>query len=104
MFNSRELATVLAALRYWQRTTTHLQRATDGFPENVIAADAGCPLYDEEIDKLCQRLNGSTVASEPHVPDDLLELLQMLIETYPQRGYGVGEEIDALREYLGIED
>ena len=49
----RELATALAALRYWQRTG--LNRDT---PEDDIAMD-GCirALTADEIDALCERLN-----------------------------------------------
>jgi len=52
----RELSTVLAALRLWQR---------DGFQDpnrdlhDVASDDGSCvPLNDTEIDKLCERLNG----------------------------------------------
>lgn len=47
----RELATVLAALRYWQD-------ARDVPPDIYdIAAEAGEPLADSEIEALCERLN-----------------------------------------------
>ena len=48
----RELATVLAALRYWQENAAHV-------PPGIydIAAEAGEPLTDTEIDDLCERLN-----------------------------------------------
>lgn len=56
--NDRELGTVLAALRYWQR------RALDGatqlhcLPEYDIAADGDMePLSANEIDELCERIN-----------------------------------------------
>ncbi|GAC1496214.1 MAG: hypothetical protein NVS1B2_16190 [Vulcanimicrobiaceae bacterium] len=51
----RELATVLAALRLWER-----ERATDdGIPDDIfeIAADAGTPLEIQEVDALCEALN-----------------------------------------------
>ena len=46
----RELATVLAALRYWQAARDISPRIYD------IAAEAGEPLADTEIDALCARL------------------------------------------------
>lgn len=53
--DSRELATVLAALRYWQREGL----MSDGH-EQDIATDQGTVdrLSSEEIDGLCERLNG----------------------------------------------
>ncbi|MGA8763805.1 MAG: hypothetical protein WB562_13150 [Candidatus Sulfotelmatobacter sp.] len=50
----RELATVLAALRYWQR-----EGLMSGGHEQDIATDAGElePMKAEEIDALCERLN-----------------------------------------------
>jgi hypothetical protein len=56
--NNRELATVLAALRYWQRGLTDVVRAEAEHFDNCE------PLTDPEIDALCERLNfGDT--SEP---------------------------------------
>ena len=57
--DDRELATVLAALRYWQREA--LQSAGG---EHDIASDGGVlpPLTPSEIDTLCERLNGSQIA------------------------------------------
>lgn len=51
----RETATILAALRYWQRWEGFLT----GCAENAIATDGGEiePLTAEEIDALCERLN-----------------------------------------------
>lgn len=50
----RELATVLAGLRYWQRLGVG-----EGGPEEDIATDGGSiePLNEVEIDALCERLN-----------------------------------------------
>ena len=48
----RELDTVLAALRYWQRNTSNQFRHDD-----PIAVDSGMYLLDCEIDELCERLN-----------------------------------------------
>ena len=51
--DSRELGTVLAALRFWQSMTAidsrFLAIATNGDQQN--------PLTDDEIDALCERLN-----------------------------------------------
>lgn len=54
MLDKRELATVLAALRYWQRLGLE-----EECPEQDIAADCGSidPLLGHEIDALCERLN-----------------------------------------------
>ena len=58
MLTDRERATVLAALRYWQRMTTQQQRHDRTFQEHLVVTDAGKiePLTDAEIDALCQRL------------------------------------------------
>lgn len=52
--NAEELATVLAALRMWQRCPSHPADL------NMIATngDQLMPLTDAEIDELCERLNG----------------------------------------------
>jgi len=52
----RELATILAALRYWQ--VSDRNTATEA-PEYDIASDAGQfePLDNDEIDSLCEQLN-----------------------------------------------
>lgn len=52
--NERELAAVLAALRYWQRTSW-----AEAHPEDDIATGGGRlrPLDVGEIDELCERLN-----------------------------------------------
>lgn len=46
--DARELATVLAALRYWQEEAVGIYN---------IALEAGGPLTYAEIDALCERLN-----------------------------------------------
>ncbi len=52
ILSGRELATVLAAIRFWQR------RADPRDPEMEIATDDGQEaLSDDEIDALCERLN-----------------------------------------------
>lgn len=54
--NPRELATVLAALRLWQRTAL---TSDERLPEDTIASDNGTMsiMAAEEIDELCERLN-----------------------------------------------
>ena len=53
---SREFATILAALRFWQASDRNT--ATNA-PEYDIASDSGEvePLGNDEIDALCERLN-----------------------------------------------
>lgn len=53
-FDRRELGTILAALRYWQRTALDV-----ALPEDDIATDGAAldPLSEEEIDELCERIN-----------------------------------------------
>lgn len=48
----RELATVLAALRYWQEEAQYVPLGIYN-----VASEAGEPLTDTEIDDLCERLN-----------------------------------------------
>ena len=54
--DARELGTVLAALRYWQR-----EGLMNGGHEQDIATNGGEvePLNADEIDALCERLNFS---------------------------------------------
>ncbi len=54
MLDDRQLGTVLAALRYWQRYALEESRLDDD-----IATDCGRfnPLADSEIDDLCELLN-----------------------------------------------
>jgi hypothetical protein len=58
--DDREHATVLAALRYWQRIAPSIAMARD---ELAIAADPGEPLQPQEIEALCERIN--TVETHP---------------------------------------
>ena len=53
---SRELATILAALRYWQASN---RNAATQAPEHDIASNGGEfePLGNDEIDALCEQLN-----------------------------------------------
>lgn len=50
----RELATILAALRYWQHD---LAENEDGPISPEHFGDSTTPLTVEEIDTLCERLN-----------------------------------------------
>ena len=71
----RELATILAALRYWQR-----EGLTSGGSEIDVATDNG--IIDEldrgEIDDLCERLNTSDASDE--APDILSHMEKGFIE------------------------
>jgi hypothetical protein len=53
--NDRELATVLAALRYWQ--TDLEQYGTDDLIDAAGHFAEHTPLTPDEIDELCERLN-----------------------------------------------
>lgn len=59
----RELATVLAALRFWQRALDgHVLGVGEDIamtPEFEIADECGAirPLYSWEVDNLCERIN-----------------------------------------------
>jgi hypothetical protein len=58
--DKRQLATVLAALRYWQREGLR----SDSCIEHEIATDAGAPLTKEETDALCVSLNCDPVPAK----------------------------------------
>ena len=53
--NDRELATVLAALRYWQQNLANNQDQGPISPDHFD--DKITPLTVDEIDALCERLN-----------------------------------------------
>ncbi len=53
--SDRELATVLAALRYWQRQSSKAVDAALLSPDHF--EESCTPLTDREIDGLCERLN-----------------------------------------------
>jgi hypothetical protein len=58
-FTKEELATVLAALRYWQRTiisTPGPFPSEDALPEMIYFGDEE-PITAEELDDLCERVN-----------------------------------------------
>lgn len=52
--SDRELATILGALRHWQHDLAENEEA----PISEHFDDAITPLSIDEIDALCQRLNG----------------------------------------------
>ena len=57
--SERELATVLAALRYWQQDLV----ANDEDPISPDHFDQVTPLTADEIDDLCERLNGPSTTA-----------------------------------------
>jgi len=56
----RQLATVLAALRYWQQSVAVFNQLHD----IVTYGDQINPLADDEIDALCEGLNASNLLDE----------------------------------------
>lgn len=65
--DAREHATVMAALRMWQRNGLGSPTLLAKFPEHDIATNAGAietPLNDAEIDTLCERINRTERATE----------------------------------------
>lgn len=50
-FSAKDTATILAALRFWQRQTEPKDRDCFGHFEDVR------PLRDDEIDELCEKIN-----------------------------------------------
>lgn len=99
--NSRELSTILAALRYWQRLTSYAQRAGHGtgtIPEESMIARMGhsgqakgtvffSPLEDSEIDGLCERINCGETAS----PSEVANVLAQVAETFYQLAENAGD-------------
>lgn len=55
--SGRDLATILAALRYWQQDLADNDAAGDGPISPEHFDDDVTPLSVEEIDELCERLN-----------------------------------------------
>lgn len=68
MLNDRELATVLAALRYWQGQYP-LDPNDAETPLGDIATSGATleAMSDEEIDVLCERLNTSSAIRKPTI-------------------------------------
>ena len=61
--NNQQIATVLAALRYWQRFTKIEHRSASPHFEDFQDV---VPLFDAEIDELCEEINSST--QHPIIP------------------------------------
>ena len=55
-----EFDTILAGLRLWQRPEAHIADVDGALAD--IAQENGDPLTNEQIDALCERLNGAAVA------------------------------------------
>lgn len=91
--NERELATVLAALRLFQRTDS----AHSG-PENDIASNGGAiePLSNAEIDDLCERLN-----VRPGIDDDQLPA-ESCVASYLARLRAAGTDEIAFDRVAGV--
>lgn len=70
--SDKELATVLAALRYWQQDLANAQGDDEG-PISPHFEDVE-PLSAGEIDDLCERLN---VPSQGLATDQLLRLIEL---------------------------
>ena len=52
---SRDLDTILAALRLWQHDSSHIADGDGALAD--IASEHGDPLTNDEIDALCERIN-----------------------------------------------
>lgn len=65
MLSSRELATVLAALRHWQQ---QLQRDGAAFADGFPHFSDESPLSVEEIDSLCDLLNEADTGCDCELP------------------------------------
>ena len=79
---SRELATVLAALRAWQSQTGHHVGLED------VSTNGGTlkALSDAEIDDLCERLNSSPDDSSDADPERSAEILHLAKEQIQSDG------------------
>lgn len=75
--NDRELATILASLRHWQRNNR--QDATKS-PEYDVATNGDTlqPLGNVEIDELCERVNGG----DDELPVHLVATLERVSAAY----------------------
>lgn len=72
--NDRELATCLAALRYWQQEMIDIQEQDeDNWMADSSHFTEHTPLTVEEIDTLCEKINCSEEPKAPQwhiMPDD----------------------------------
>ena len=95
--SDREFATMLAAIRYWQReglsSDKYGELATPE-PENDIATDGGThePLDENEIDELCESIN-----YEPTLPDQMLSALERVSAACGDK-YDWAGEVEAVLE------
>jgi hypothetical protein len=89
--NDRELATVLAALRHWQRLLANLS-AVNELPH----FDTWTPLNDDEVDELCERLNIEQAQTKPLAP---LNLTAARSNTWAQRGLQAVADIMSGKEW-----
>jgi hypothetical protein len=84
MLTSRELATVLAALRYWQQDLD--QSGEDGVPIDEEHFKDEEPLTSEQIDALCERINVKDI--RPRIIEVLEKCVEWFtrLEEYPEHG------------------
>ena len=89
--DNRELATILAALRYWQANNRQNAKRA---PEYDIASDSGKtqPLGNLEIDELCESIN-----CEPALPEQLLSVLERVSAACGDK-YDWAGEVEAVLE------
>jgi hypothetical protein len=81
--NERELATTLAALRYWQQDMIDIQdQDEDNWMADSTHFEKHQPLTVEEIDALCEKLNAPE--SEPH---ELVRNLRAWAEKFQKDNY-----------------
>lgn len=99
--DNRELATILAALRYYQRTGVCLDGCNGDLivpeEERDVATDGGTlePLGEKEIDELCESIN-----CEPTLPDQMLSALERVSAACDSEGddYDWAGEVEAVLE------
>lgn len=94
--NSRELATVLAALRHWQDRTPAFE------PVDSIATDAGrfAQLNRAEIDALCERLNCEDDDPRLAAYSRLHDMLSETIESGRLKRADIPDDYEAIVETL----
>lgn len=88
--NNRELATILASLRYWQRNDR--QDATKSSEYDVATdGDTLQPLGNVEIDEFCERVNGGD-----QLPGRLVTALERVSAAYDSEDsdYGAAGEVE----------
>ena len=96
--DERELATILAALRYYQRTGVCLDGRNGDLivpePERDVATDGNTlePLDEAEIDELCESIN-----YEPTLPDQMLSALERVSAACGDK-YDWAGEVEAVLE------